>query len=147
MASIDVVAREEHFHLYFETPDVNAAADACRRVGVPACGWRTRYTKRPGERASSRSATIKGTRCISGSRSRDDVKPEVLAATTGAYLAAELRSRSSRPGRYRTSLPPRRSSATNRSRAGILTFGSVVAFMISSRRMIPFSARMNATTP
>jgi catechol 2,3-dioxygenase-like lactoylglutathione lyase family enzyme len=33
--SIDVVAREEHFHLYFETSDVNAAADACRRVGVP----------------------------------------------------------------------------------------------------------------
>ena len=32
--SIDVVAREEHFHLYFETPDVNAAADACRRAGV-----------------------------------------------------------------------------------------------------------------
>ncbi|HZO20642.1 MAG TPA: VOC family protein [Gemmatimonadaceae bacterium] len=32
--SIDVVAREAHFHLYFETPDVNAAADACRRAGV-----------------------------------------------------------------------------------------------------------------
>ena len=32
--SIDVVARDEHFHLYFETPDVNAAADACRRAGV-----------------------------------------------------------------------------------------------------------------
>ena len=32
--SIDVVAREEHFHLYFETPDVDAAADACRRAGV-----------------------------------------------------------------------------------------------------------------
>lgn len=32
--SIDVVAREDHFHLYFETPDVNAAADACRRAGV-----------------------------------------------------------------------------------------------------------------
>ena len=32
--SIDVVAHEEHFHLYFETPDVNAAADACRRAGV-----------------------------------------------------------------------------------------------------------------
>ena len=32
--SIDVVAREEHFHLYFETSDVNAAADACRRPGV-----------------------------------------------------------------------------------------------------------------
>ena len=32
--SIDVVAREEHLHLYFETPDVSAAADACRRAGV-----------------------------------------------------------------------------------------------------------------
>src|SRR5687768_4565835 len=34
-SSIDVVARDEHFHLYFETSDVNAAADACRRAGVP----------------------------------------------------------------------------------------------------------------
>jgi catechol 2,3-dioxygenase-like lactoylglutathione lyase family enzyme len=33
-SSIDVVARDEHFHLYFETADVNAAADACRRAGV-----------------------------------------------------------------------------------------------------------------
>jgi catechol 2,3-dioxygenase-like lactoylglutathione lyase family enzyme len=33
--SIDVVDRDEHFHLYFQTPDVNAAADACRRAGVP----------------------------------------------------------------------------------------------------------------
>jgi catechol 2,3-dioxygenase-like lactoylglutathione lyase family enzyme len=33
--SIDVVARDEHFHLYFETPDVMAAADAVRRAGVP----------------------------------------------------------------------------------------------------------------
>ena len=32
--SIDVVARDEHFHLYFETPDVDAAADVCRRAGV-----------------------------------------------------------------------------------------------------------------
>ena len=32
--SIDVVARDDHFHLYFETPDVDAAADACRRAGV-----------------------------------------------------------------------------------------------------------------
>ena len=32
--SIDVVAHEDHFHLYFETPDVSAAADACRRAGV-----------------------------------------------------------------------------------------------------------------
>jgi catechol 2,3-dioxygenase-like lactoylglutathione lyase family enzyme len=32
--SIEVVARGEHFHLYFGTPDVNAAADACRRAGV-----------------------------------------------------------------------------------------------------------------
>ena len=32
--SIDVVARDEHFHLYFETTDVNAAADACRRAGL-----------------------------------------------------------------------------------------------------------------
>ncbi len=36
-----------------------------------SCGWRARYTKRPGERASSWSATIKGTRCISGSRTCD----------------------------------------------------------------------------
>jgi catechol 2,3-dioxygenase-like lactoylglutathione lyase family enzyme len=46
--SIDVVAREEHLHLYFETLDVNAAADACRRAGVPlardvhATPWGTR---------------------------------------------------------------------------------------------------------
>jgi catechol 2,3-dioxygenase-like lactoylglutathione lyase family enzyme len=33
--SIAVVARENHLHLYFETPDVNEAADACRRAGVP----------------------------------------------------------------------------------------------------------------
>ncbi len=33
--SIDVVARDEHLHLYFETPDVMAAADAVRRAGVP----------------------------------------------------------------------------------------------------------------
>jgi catechol 2,3-dioxygenase-like lactoylglutathione lyase family enzyme len=33
--SIDVVARDEHLHLYFETPDVLAAADAVRRAGVP----------------------------------------------------------------------------------------------------------------
>jgi catechol 2,3-dioxygenase-like lactoylglutathione lyase family enzyme len=32
--SIDFVADEEHFHLYFETADVNAAAAACRRAGV-----------------------------------------------------------------------------------------------------------------
>jgi len=32
--SIDVVARDEHLHLYFETPDANAAADECRRAGV-----------------------------------------------------------------------------------------------------------------
>ena len=32
--SIDVVARDEHFHLYFETADVDAAAEACLRVGV-----------------------------------------------------------------------------------------------------------------
>jgi catechol 2,3-dioxygenase-like lactoylglutathione lyase family enzyme len=32
--SIDVVASEEHFHLYFQTSDVNAAAEACRRAGV-----------------------------------------------------------------------------------------------------------------
>lgn len=32
--SIDFVAREEHLHLYFETADANAAADACRRAGV-----------------------------------------------------------------------------------------------------------------
>ena len=33
--SIDIVARDEHFHLYFDTSDLNAAADACRRAGVP----------------------------------------------------------------------------------------------------------------
>lgn len=33
--SIDFVARDEHFHLYFETPDVVAAADAVRQAGVP----------------------------------------------------------------------------------------------------------------
>lgn len=32
--SIDVVARDDHLHLYFETPDVVAAAEAIRRVGV-----------------------------------------------------------------------------------------------------------------
>jgi catechol 2,3-dioxygenase-like lactoylglutathione lyase family enzyme len=31
---IDVVAGEEHFHLYFETPDVSAAAEEVRRAGV-----------------------------------------------------------------------------------------------------------------
>jgi|SRR5687767_628062 len=46
--SIDFVARDEHLHLYFETPDVDAAADACRRAGVPltrdvhATPWGTR---------------------------------------------------------------------------------------------------------
>ena len=46
--SIDVVARDEHLHLYFETSDVNATADACRRAGVPLVRdvhqtpWRTR---------------------------------------------------------------------------------------------------------
>ena len=33
--SIDEVARDEHLHLYFETPDVMAAAEAVRRAGVP----------------------------------------------------------------------------------------------------------------
>ena len=33
--SIDVVARDEHLHLYFETPDAAAAAEAVRRAGVP----------------------------------------------------------------------------------------------------------------
>jgi catechol 2,3-dioxygenase-like lactoylglutathione lyase family enzyme len=32
--SIDVVARDEHLHLYFETPDVSAAAEEVRRAGV-----------------------------------------------------------------------------------------------------------------
>lgn len=46
--SIDVVASEEHFHLYFETPDVVAAAEAVRRAGVRlvkevhATDWGTR---------------------------------------------------------------------------------------------------------
>ena len=33
--SIEVVARDEHLHLYFVTPDVIAAAEAVRRAGVP----------------------------------------------------------------------------------------------------------------
>jgi catechol 2,3-dioxygenase-like lactoylglutathione lyase family enzyme len=33
--SIEVVARDEHLHLYFVTPDVTAAAEAVRRAGVP----------------------------------------------------------------------------------------------------------------
>ena len=33
--SIDVVARDNHLHLYFETPDVEAAAEEVRRAGVP----------------------------------------------------------------------------------------------------------------
>ena len=32
--SIEYAAREEHFHLYIETPDVNAAADTLDRKGV-----------------------------------------------------------------------------------------------------------------
>jgi len=32
--SIAFVAREEHFHLYFETADVTAVADALKRNGV-----------------------------------------------------------------------------------------------------------------
>jgi len=46
--SIDVVDRDEHFHLYFQTPDVTAAADAVRRAGgqltkdVHATDWGTR---------------------------------------------------------------------------------------------------------
>lgn len=32
--SIEVVARDEHLHLYFVTPDVAAAAEAVRRAGV-----------------------------------------------------------------------------------------------------------------
>jgi catechol 2,3-dioxygenase-like lactoylglutathione lyase family enzyme len=32
--SIDVVAHDEHLHLYFETPDVMAAAEEVRRAGV-----------------------------------------------------------------------------------------------------------------
>jgi catechol 2,3-dioxygenase-like lactoylglutathione lyase family enzyme len=32
---IAVVARDDHFHLYFATPDVMAAVDAVRDVGVP----------------------------------------------------------------------------------------------------------------
>jgi catechol 2,3-dioxygenase-like lactoylglutathione lyase family enzyme len=33
--SIEVVARDDHFHLYFETADIMAAAEAVRRAGVP----------------------------------------------------------------------------------------------------------------
>jgi catechol 2,3-dioxygenase-like lactoylglutathione lyase family enzyme len=33
--SIDIVARDGHLHLYFETPDVMAAAEEVRRAGVP----------------------------------------------------------------------------------------------------------------
>ena len=32
--SIEVVARDDHFHLYFLTPDVMAAAEAVRQAGV-----------------------------------------------------------------------------------------------------------------
>ena len=32
--SIEVVSRDEHFHLYFDTPDVMAAAEDFRRAGV-----------------------------------------------------------------------------------------------------------------
>ena len=34
-ASIDAVARDGHLHLYFDTPDVMAAAEEVRRAGVP----------------------------------------------------------------------------------------------------------------
>ncbi|HXT14271.1 MAG TPA: VOC family protein [Gemmatimonadaceae bacterium] len=46
--SIDVVARDEHLHLYFVTPDISAAAQAVRDAGVPmvkdvhATEWGTR---------------------------------------------------------------------------------------------------------
>jgi catechol 2,3-dioxygenase-like lactoylglutathione lyase family enzyme len=33
--SIEVVARDEHLHLYFVTPDAMAAAESVRRAGVP----------------------------------------------------------------------------------------------------------------
>ena len=33
--SIDVVTRDEHFHLYFNTPDARETADGFRRAGVP----------------------------------------------------------------------------------------------------------------
>jgi catechol 2,3-dioxygenase-like lactoylglutathione lyase family enzyme len=33
--SIEVVTREEHFHLYFNTPDITAAAEDVRRAGIP----------------------------------------------------------------------------------------------------------------
>ena len=32
--SIDVVARDDHLHLYFVTPDVTAAAEAVRQAGI-----------------------------------------------------------------------------------------------------------------
>jgi catechol 2,3-dioxygenase-like lactoylglutathione lyase family enzyme len=46
--SIDVVERDGHLHLYFETPDVVTAAEEVRRAGVPlvedvhSTAWRTR---------------------------------------------------------------------------------------------------------
>jgi catechol 2,3-dioxygenase-like lactoylglutathione lyase family enzyme len=46
--SIDVVARDDHLHLYFQTPDVTAAAEAVRQAGVRfvkevhETAWRTR---------------------------------------------------------------------------------------------------------
>lgn len=46
--SIPFVDREEHFHLYLETPDVTAAAEELKRKGVPLVrdvhetAWRTR---------------------------------------------------------------------------------------------------------
>lgn len=33
--SVDAVARAGHLHLYFDTPDVQAAAEEVRRAGVP----------------------------------------------------------------------------------------------------------------
>ena len=33
--SIDVVARDDHLHLYFETPDVVAAAEAASAASTP----------------------------------------------------------------------------------------------------------------
>jgi catechol 2,3-dioxygenase-like lactoylglutathione lyase family enzyme len=33
--SIEIAARDEHFHLYFQTSDIDAAAADVRRAGVP----------------------------------------------------------------------------------------------------------------
>ena len=62
-------------------------------------------------------------------------------------LGARRADLKSPPGvRYRNVAPPARSSATNRSCAGIFTCGSVIAFMTASSAITPFAASRYATT-